>query len=61
MGIVFEEDAVRQRVVVSAFVPGSHVDQLTKAHLRSTTALFLTMRKPVAPMGTDTESPVTKH
>ena len=35
LGIIFEEDAARQRVVVSAFVPGSHADQLTKACLQS--------------------------
>ena len=30
LGIVFEEDARRQRVVVESFIPGSHADKLAK-------------------------------
>lgn len=41
LGIIFEEDAARQRVVVSAFVPGSHADQLTKACLERAALLSL--------------------
>ena len=30
LGIVFKEDARRQRVVVESFIPGSHADKLAK-------------------------------
>ena len=35
LGIVFEEDARRQRVVVESFIPGSHADKLAKVLTRA--------------------------